>query len=367
MDEAGNASGWYYATLPTGMFGFLLMLLIAITSLRSLRRKSYNTFYYIHVICSVFIFLALSVHASTDFYFLLPGLILLLFDWAWRIFKGYAGGLSRTLAVTVENAGDGWYRINLPAVAKQVKDGRDAEEEGPAMHPLQSYNLSVPEISKFQNHAFTAAKVGSLSEGPAFLLQRAGGKSEKKLQKEWTWKLAALVPSPGSRQEVQGRVEGPYIPSDIGFTYATNVVCIVGGTGLTGACSLAVWWAQQRSHDSRSRFSIIWTVRHGEHARVREWREMISMVDNVDNMNCTLHVSSENGRMDTAAWLRRTLVAEQPDEGRETGATDAHPTAWVYVSGPDSLLRNTEAACVKLRRDLRGMSDLAWYSAKWEV
>lgn len=54
----------------------LLMIAIVITSLPALRRKSYNVFYYVHVICSFWVFVVLSVHASTDFYFLLPGLVL---------------------------------------------------------------------------------------------------------------------------------------------------------------------------------------------------------------------------------------------------------------------------------------------------
>lgn len=374
MEEAEQGSGWYYATLPTGMLGFLLMIAIMITSLPALRRKSYNTFYYVHIICSFWVFVLLSVHASTDFYFLLPGLILWIVDWGWRLFRGTSGGLGKKVIGTIENAGEGWYRISLPASAKSIDESGAAEKEAAITHPVQSYNLVFPEISKIQNHAFTAAKVGSGADGPVFLLQRAQGKLSNKLEKEWTWKLGAVVHEFGSRREVGMRVEGPYYPSDVGFAVASRVICIVGGTGLTGAYSLAMWWLKHRFQDAQAEFQLVWTVRHNNTINIREWKELEDTVASVPNMTIRVHVSSESGRIDTEGYLQETLSTGS----RSTPVPDMRHKAWVYVSGPESLLSSTEVACLAIRRKVRDrqrqqgshswlVADLEWYSAKWEV
>ncbi|KAG6364608.1 hypothetical protein INS49_006210 [Diaporthe citri] len=374
IEEAEQGSGWYYATLPAGMIGFLLMVTIIITSLPALRRKSYNTFYYVHVICSFWAFVALSVHASTDFYFLLPGLILWIADWCWRFFRGTSGGLGKKVVGTIENAGEGWYRISLPASAKSIDEPGAAEKEAAITHPVQSYNLVLPEISKTQNHAFTVAKVGSVAEGPVFLLQRAQGKVTKKLEKEWTWKLGAVVAEVGSRREVEMRVEGPYYPSDVGFAVASRVICIVGGTGLTGAYSLAMWWLKHRSQDQQAEFQLVWTVRYNNMTNLREWKQLGDTVTSVPNMAIRVHVSSESGRMDTEGYLRDMLSTGS----RSTTIPDMRHKAWVYVSGPESLLSSTEMACLATRRKVRNgrrqqdshpwlVADLEWFSAKWEV
>lgn len=375
MEESERESGWYYATLPTGMFGFLLMVLIIITSLPVLRRKSYNVFYYVHVISSFWVFVALSVHASTDFYFLLPGLVLWIVDWGWRLFRGTGGGLGKTVVGTLENAGQGWYRICLPASSKAIDDSGSAEKEAAFTHPVQSYNLVFPEISKIQNHAFTAAKVGSDAQGPIFLFQRAQGKLPKKLEKEWTWKVGAVVPKVGNRKEVEVRVEGPYYPSDVGFAAASKVICIVGGTGLTGAYSLALWWLKTRSQDAEAEFQLVWTVRYNNTTNIKEWGELKELASAVPNMKIWTHVSSESGRVDTQGQLREILSAGP--RGRTTVPVKSHK-AWVYISGPESLLSSTEMACLATRREVRTCSrqqgsqswlvaDLEWYSAKWEV
>ncbi|KAL1877458.1 hypothetical protein Daus18300_002445 [Diaporthe australafricana] len=224
----------------------------------------------------------------------------------------------------------------------------DAEKGAPITHPVQSYNLVFPEISRLQNHAFTAAKVGSGTEGPVFLLQRSQGKVSKNLEKEWTWKLGAVVPEVGARRDVQVRVEGPYYPSDVGFTVA--------------------------SKDALADFQLVWTVRYNNTANIREWEELENIVASVPNMSIRVHVSSESGRMDSESCLREMLSNSQGN----TTLPDIRHKAWVYVSGPESLLSTTEMACLAVRRSIRDsrkgkdlqpwlVKDLEWYSAKWEV
>ena len=399
------------------MFAFVCILLITITALPILRRRSYNTFYYIHLIGSVLVFFLASVHASTDFYFLLPGLLLWILDWAWRLSRGDAGGLSKRVTGNIEDAGHGWYRLTLPVAAKASKElapenseehsiAADTEQGLDPDHPLQTYYLNIPSISKIEIHAFTAAKVGNSTSGPVFLLQRSTPwspkRKPKKQEKEWTWKLGAaagLAPAvapfedaiqvAGRRTQFEVRVEGPYIPKEvIGFQAADRIVCLVGGTGLTGAYSMALWWLNTRSAEPNARFSMIWAVRHRDTALLREWQNLEERARTVrpGKVNLRVHVSSEEGRIDVGEALRQEVFASAAGAELHEGEKQTSPTAlcqsaWIYVSGPEGLLRQAEDTCVELEQEVRAsrrkgtkagdgrveIEILEHYVAKWEV
>lgn len=383
--ETEQVGAWYSATLPVGMLSFIIMLVIVITALPVLRRCSYNTFYYAHIICSACVFITASFHASTNFYFLLPGLVLWALDWAWRLFGGDTG-LGKHVDGTLANAGGGWYRITLPASARALQDEtslsesvEDVATEKQALgHPLQTYYINIPSISKLQNHAFTAAKIRTNASGPVLLFQPTPGSGkmkQKRLAKEWTQKLASVDSRAGMSENgtrLGIRVEGPYIPPTTGFQTADRVVCVVGGTGLTGAYSLALWWLECRSREPKAYFTLVWSIRQRESACLEEWQQLEDRVAGVQNMSSRVHVSSEDGRLDIAKALRGELAAA---DGVEK-VSSSH--AWIYASGPVGLLRAAEDACVDLERELRGarkagassrfaVRSAEHYVAKWEV
>ncbi|KAM0326747.1 hypothetical protein ACHAQA_006620 [Verticillium albo-atrum] len=238
------------------------------------------------------------------------------------------------------------------------------------MQPLSYYYINIPKISKLQNHAFTAAIPSSNESGPVFLLQRVAGKKQKRLNKEWTWKLGNMVPNPMNSQALKVRVEGPYPVNDCGYTTASHIVCIVGGTGITGAYSLARWWLDTVS--ATTRFTLIWTVRHREMAMIREWQELEAAAQPLPNMRVTAHISSQDGRLDATQALQQALARDQLMVGSSEGG------AWVYSSGPDALLGATERACAQVKKDIRrnirgrgadtwAVQDISWYMARWEV
>ena len=359
------------------MIAFLAMLVILITSLPLLRRRSYNTFYYCHVILSALVFILLSWHASTDFYFLLPGLLLWIGDWAWRLLRGM-GGLRKTVTGKLENAGEGWYRISLPVSARLASTNDDIEsatsEERMPAHPLQSYFLVFPAISKVQNHAFTAATIGGTNSGPTFLFQRSAGKKQKKLDKEWTWKLGAFVNDLATAaKDFKVRVEGPYMPSVPAMFNVSRIVCIVGGTGLTGAYSIAQWWLKSRAHIDGTSLSLVWTIRHRSKAALKEWQELETQVAGNSRVRVILQVTSEQGRLNVNEVLRGNLATSFDGKEKTDQSAASTETAWVYLSGPEGLLQAGESACVEVQRQIRkgnqdfGVQRLDYYSAKWEV
>lgn len=168
-----------------------------ITALPVLRRNSYNTFYYIHVIFAVLLLVFSCIHASTNFYFVLPGLLLWVYDWSCRL----QNALYYQQAMFVESAGNDWYRMRLPSIPMTTTVDASAAEKGLSSpdtpnpcHPLETYYIQLSTISKVQIHPFTAAATATSSSGPNFLFQKSPPKKkEKASHKEWTWLLGAMV------------------------------------------------------------------------------------------------------------------------------------------------------------------------------
>ncbi|KAF5688572.1 hypothetical protein FDENT_4792 [Fusarium denticulatum] len=361
LSESKQRSSWFVQTTYTGIAAFLPILAVLVTSLPYIRRQHYNLFYYTHVICGIIIFVASCIHASTDFYLLLPGLLLWIGDWVRRVFFGETNGLSTKTVATLDNMGGNWIRISLPAKssAQQV-----TEKYVPTYEPLLYYYLNAPAVSKFQIHAFTAAISASPSHGPRFLIQRASGKSQKRLDKEWTWKLGALVPNVQDSRDLEIRLEGPYRINDAGYINASHILCIVGGTGVTGALSLARWWLDTGSVNGR--FTLIWTVRTREPLDIREWTDLMEMATTNSSLEIRSHVSSEIGHLDTALILREAFKVHN------VLATDGGRDGWVYSAGPDALVKATERSCIEVRKDLKrsrksgdrrtwALKDFSWY------
>lgn len=246
--------------------------------------------------------------------------------------------------------------------------------------PLMCYYLNFPAVSKIQNHPFTAVVSGSMTSGPVFLFQRVKGKkSQKRLARQWTWELAAMSNAPGDQgRTLKARVEGPYRPSDRGFETASHIICIVGGTGITGAHSLAVWWIKSRATLDDSKFTLVWTVRHEDMANLREWRELMDMSLSISRLRLITHVSSQSGRVNPAAQIKQALELRRGSEGGRTEkrTPNSRRAAWVYSSGPESLIRCTEKGCIEAQEEIRGtrrrggsasVDEIDWYMAKWEV
>ncbi|KAF5554241.1 hypothetical protein FMEXI_2062 [Fusarium mexicanum] len=361
LSESKQRSSWFVQTTYTGIAAFLPILAVLVTSLPYIRRQHYNLFYYTHVICGIIIFVASCIHASTDFYLLLPGLLLWVGDWVRRVFFGETNGLSTKTVATVENIGSSWIRISLPA---KFSPQQMTEKPVPICEPLLYYYLNTPAVSKFQIHAFTAAVSASTSHGPKFLIQRASGKSQKRLDKEWTWKLGALVPDTQDSRDLEIRLEGPYRINDADYINASHILCIVGGTGVTGALSLARWWLDAGSVNSR--FTLIWTVRTREPLEIKEWTDLMNIAATNGSLEIRSHISSEIGRLDTALILREAFKVHN------ALAADGCGDGWVYSAGPDALVKATERSCIEVRKDLKrsrksgdrrawALKDFSWY------
>jgi ferric-chelate reductase len=93
-----------------------LIPVVVITALPIIRRNNYNTFYYIHIIFVLLVLVLVCLHASTNFYFILPGLILWVYDWSYRV----QHALYFKQTIEVESAGNNWYRMRLRVLPRQL-------------------------------------------------------------------------------------------------------------------------------------------------------------------------------------------------------------------------------------------------------
>ncbi|KAK0278520.1 hypothetical protein LTR35_009259 [Friedmanniomyces endolithicus] len=364
--EAGVKGPYSWFTLPTGAIsGIVLIPIMVITSLPVLRRINYNTFYYIHVVFATAVIVLVSLHASTSFYFLLPGLILWLADWAWRV----RNALGRKVEARVQNASNGWYRITLPAKEAELEKGDSAALTEATPDLLSTYYVNMPSVSRLQIHPFTAAAIGHGSSPPVLLFQKGPERKKAKQRDfEWTWKLGALVDvNKEEAAPIPARLEGPYTPKVPSLYAADHILAVVGGTGITGALCIANWWAAKYSSlpAQTKSFRLVWTIRDRATAQVEEVQQLQALMRGAANMEFHVHVSSSAGRLDAEEEVRGFVG---PRKGARQGKV------WVYVSGPEGLLARVETACVKEKKELsRGersgglVSGLEWYVARWSL
>ncbi|KAK5113377.1 hypothetical protein LTR62_003477 [Meristemomyces frigidus] len=375
--ESQARGPWSRAVLGTGLVSLILMVGILVTSLPALRRRAYNMFYYVHVIFGSIVFIAVCCHATTNFYFLLPGLLLWTNDLRWRFFGGDTG-VSKEATATLASAGGEWYRIVIPNTQSVSETSL---EKLSTAQPLQTYYINIPSISRLENHPFTAAKISSNGSDTVLLFQKTPAavikRSSTAQAKEWTWKLSRLIEGEMSwkeRHEMKVRLEGPYSPPTVAYEHADRVVCIVGGTGLTGACSLARWWFEHRRSEQSAYFTLVWTARLRSAFELQEWQELTRICAAASNMSLQAHCTSEDGRLDISAFLKETFSAPLSEKG-----VSLDPSAWVYSSGPSGLLTSAADACEDLAAELRAarkeggrasefaVGCLEHYSADWEV
>lgn len=410
---------YYYASvLGSGMVSLVIFIFIIVTSLPKLRRKSYNTFYYTHLF-SILFFILTCLHASTDFYMLLLGLSLWVMDWAIRL-----RGLGLTVDAKLQREENDWFRLtvstaDLPrSTLSQLADTSEL--------PLKHFYVNVPAISRWQNHPFTTASdLADIDQNApkdiVWLFRVTNlGKKEKKQAKEWTVKLAALLDSernnttpiatataPTSEDEemdlaitphrlpttnttttnsiptlpIKLRLEGPYTTPHNPLRTHTHILAIVGGTGITGALSLAARFAALHRSPSTTtstlkplrttRFTILWSVRAGEDAPLADVRAVTDAAASAGaDLRVVRHLTGGGRpRVDFGAEIGRF-----GDECAGVGNGEEKKglvvgKGWVYFSGPNAFMQAGEEACVEERRR-RGWGEggmLEWYCAKWDV
>ena len=270
----GNPSSlgiWRASLIFTGIVTTLIMLAVFITTFPVIRRKHFNLFYFTHLLMILAV-VVICLHASTVFYCTAPGLAMWILDWGMRIYE-----LSGKMDSTLVAVGKGWFCLTVPLPRNRLK--------GCACHsPLAHFHIHHTESSIREIHPFTtithlaSQKLSSSDSDKDTMIQFLFRKSkaspsfastekssERRSKREWTNKLADLVDeatidlSPPSekidgadlqRQRLSAqyqtslRLEGPYFTPANPASYDT-VICLVAGTGVSGAIAIAAAFRQQ--------------------------------------------------------------------------------------------------------------------------
>ena len=422
----GNTSSlgiWRASLIFTGIFSTLIMLAVFITTFPVIRRKHFNVFYFTHLLMIVAV-VVICLHASTMFYCTAPGLAMWTLDWGMRIYE-----LSGKMDSTLMAVGKGWFCLTVPLPRNRLK--------GCACHsPLAHFHIHHTESSIREIHPFTtithlaAQKLSSSDSDQNIEIQFLFRKSkaspsvasmaekspERRTKGEWTNKLASLVdeaaidlsppsetlePSEtweevdlqtrrhSSQHPISLRLEGPYFTPANPASYET-VICLVAGTGVSGAIAIAAAFRQQPMIEALEpettmfghekihgaplernftissylapggapgiwkRCVVLWSVRETEYIDLPFWQsKQTSRCLWLDQRSDFVVVGVTPG-----LEVRPFLTGKGRDrinmEETIGSITESGGRTWVYISGPNPFIEAGEKACRRFGVDFFG-------------
>ncbi|KAF2763288.1 hypothetical protein EJ05DRAFT_33023 [Pseudovirgaria hyperparasitica] len=438
----GNSSSlgiWKASLIFTGCISGIIMIMIFCTSFPPIRRKHFNLFYFTHLL-SIPAVIVICLHASTMFYCTIPGLSMWLLDWGMRLYD-----LSGKIDSRLEHLGRGWYRLTLPLSRKRLT--------GCACHsPLAHFYVHHSDSSIRELHPFTtithlASQERIVHEGESslsiqFLFRKSvsapletltPGSAKRHSYPQWTAKLASLTANDGEaanggdversnpasqsrdptrRSSVSSttplnlRLEGPYFTMATPSRY-TAVLCLVAGTGLSGALAIAAAFKAEWDGPSQSNCAvggqaipsgskessdtcamgaqapiapkwrtckIAWSVREADYVDMPMFSDL-----KCPGLSIEAHqTGTGRPRLDIARTLHDvcnasasasapdpSAVPEKPRSIRKeirkslTPSTTHERSTWVYISGPGGFIDAAEAECRKI-------DGLDWFAARWD-
>ncbi|KAI5370368.1 Putative ferric reductase transmembrane component-like domain-containing protein [Septoria linicola] len=134
------------------------------------------------------------------------------------------------------------------------------------------------------------------------------------------------------------RLEGPYFTAAKPTAYRT-VVCLVAGTGISGAIAIA--WAFDAQNRARlasdtssphwSRLVVVWTVREKDYVDIPEILQLQSK-----GLDFRIHQTGAGRVRPNIAAILAELCAGNGDE------------SWTYICGPSGFVSTAERACMKI-------------------
>ncbi|KAI4224528.1 MAG: hypothetical protein LQ349_007218, partial [Xanthoria aureola] len=304
---------WRASLVFTGLFAVIVMLVISITTLPKVRRKHFNLFYFTHLF-SILMVIVICLHASTILYCTAPGLVMWCLDWSMRLHE-----LKLLLYGELSTFGNGWYCITVPIPRSRlagcscrsplahffIHHGDSSTRE---VHPfttithLATKDATTPAENNEFVIQFLFRKVGAATPDrenkgrrPWLSTLTFGLRREPRKSAQWTEKIASSLDHeidqrshacPERKEQTLQtsvdlalRLEGPYFSPADPSRYHT-VVCLVAGTGVSGALAIAgAFSALQTSRPTSAsgnpksessepvwrRCVIVWSVRENDY------------------------------------------------------------------------------------------------------
>jgi len=404
---------WRASLIFTGITAVIIMAALSVTTLPRVRSKHFNLFYFTHLF-SIVMVIIICLHASTILYCTAPGLAMWFLDWGMRIYE-----LRKVLDGDITTIGNGWYWyayldacyvnriLTTCSVTTPLPRARltGCSCRSPLAHfYIHHAGSSIRELHPFTTITHLASKHSETPlmdddfpiqflfrkrtrpDQPASDVPNLGrlgalrrllrGKKSRAHSAQWTDKLAGLVDkqqehdlsfsktddshsTPGKQSfpkiNIALRLEGPYFsPADPSRYH--KVVCLVAGTGISGAIAIAgAFVVSQRSRlettsekpimPTRSpwqKCSIIWSVKSTDFVE-------LPFIEKCEGLEMQTYLTGPGrARVDVDQVLGDVREAEP--KGR----------TWVYISGPNPFIEAGKRAC-------KAAGDVEFYAPSWEI
>ncbi|KXS15407.1 hypothetical protein M427DRAFT_70024 [Gonapodya prolifera JEL478] len=244
-----HAPGWGQGNwmVTMGTYSTIFFIPVALLSLPLIRRRNFELFYYAHFLAFPAMLFAW-LHASSDFYYCIPGLVLYTYDLVLR----WTATTRKVEVVGVRKEPEGFVRVDFawPKGLEQVEGGG-----GWAL-------FAIPQVSRHQWHPYSFAHAPT--SPTATILFRPKPYSPKSWEHLVSSYLSSPSPSfPFALPQLSLRLDGPFggYVNPRGYE---RVLLIAAGTGLAPAIGVGRTAVAAKGV---SDVVLVWGVRGGDGVR----------------------------------------------------------------------------------------------------
>ncbi|KAL8761891.1 MAG: hypothetical protein Q9184_002022 [Pyrenodesmia sp. 2 TL-2023] len=335
---------WKASLIFTGLFATIIMLIISVTTLPQVRRKHFNLFYFTHLF-SILMVVVICLHASTMFYCTAPGLAMWCLDWSMRLQE-----LKVLLPGQISTFGNATIDATTAPESKEIVIQFLFRRVGAAAVSLQPPRQRPRLLGLFTVKDKKPVKSGEWTGKLASSL-------DQKILEQSNAPLNHRAPERQISLDLSLRLEGPYFSPADPSRYHT-VVCLVAGTGISGAMAIAGAFravhferlaADKKSPDPTNsrpvwqRCIISWSVREEDY---------VDLPDLGQSSGVELQVNL------TGPGKPRPDIRKIMAELRQ--AIPVSAAIWAYISGPKGFIENAKTICKEI-------PNVNIHAASWEI
>ncbi|KAJ0705536.1 putative ferric-chelate reductase (NADH) [Helianthus annuus] len=277
-----------YLSNVAGEIAFMLAIIMWVTSIRRVRQKMFEIFFYVHQTYLLYVFFYI-IHVGVAYFCLiLPGIFLFLIDRYLRFLQSQTR--IRLIAARL-----------LPCNVIELNFSKLA---GLEYTPTSILFMNVPSISTLQWHPFTVTSNANTEPDMLSIVIKCEGTWSHKLYKQ-------LSGSPIDSLQVS--VEGPYGPAAPHFLSYENLVLISGGSGITPFISIIRELTFQQLNDNRKIPTNVLLVCAFKHSTDLSMLKLLLPL--TSNTSTTSNISQTNLKIQ--AYITRETEQQQPLENTD--------------------------------------------------
>ncbi|KAK1294695.1 hypothetical protein QJS10_CPA16g00429 [Acorus calamus] len=230
-----------------GELALLVGLVIWITSLPQLRRRSFQIFYFTHHLYIIFIIFFLLHTGDRHFYMVFPAVLLFALDKLLRIIQ------SRHATCVISASVLSCKAVELTLL----------KSPGMKYTPTSTVFIKIPQISRFQWHPFSITSSCCTNDDEISVTIKCYG--------EWTDALYNMIheklkSDPHHMECFPIAIEGPYGPENHFYERYKNLILVAGGTGITPFLSIIRGIASRNNNmdNLHTRIQLVYVVRKSQ-------------------------------------------------------------------------------------------------------